>query len=302
MRIFSFLMALLTLIGMSQSAWADFALILPDRISVDEQWKSPQKKSVKTPPSMVLTIHLITLEPFTGKASALHLPQSFTALRFHDETNDRTEHLSILKEIMLYGEQGYQAEVALPVPGVYHFILQTKAIWQADRDRFIQHVSKLQIPAFGSSEGWDKAADLPFEIVPMTRPSGLYAGMSFTGQVLYEGKPVPNAMIEASWLNTAIKADIHPMPTPEEMARFASQASPATKKQHLVASPLPWQAVQEIKADSQGIFTFTCPQSGWWVFATTRPSNNPLQDPSGKLKELDIKTAFWVFFEQSKKR
>lgn len=66
-------------------------------------------------------------------------------------------------------------------------------------------------------------------------------------------------------------------------------------------SPFPPSApTQQVKADSQGVFTFVCPLPGWWAFSTSM-AGDPLQDPEGKQKPLEIKTIFWVYMNDCPK-
>ena len=59
-------------------------------------------------------------------------------------------------------------------------------------------------------------------------------------------------------------------------------------------------ATQQVKADGQGVFTFVCPLPGWWAFSTSM-AGDPLQDPEGKQKPLEIKTIFWVYMNDCPK-
>lgn len=281
---------LLGLFALPAPALAGFALILPDTPVVDN------------PEQNTLRVILGTLEPATGQGASMERPQALTALRFHGEETERSEHLSVLEEVQAYGVPAFSMEIALPQPGVYHFILQNKAVWQPEQDKFVQYVSKLEVPVHGASEGWDKPAGINFEILPMSRPFGLCAGMSFTGQVLLDGKPVAGALVEATALNSAVKADIRPMPSAEELADPQNKAKAEKAKNVPKTAPLsPYQAVQELRADAQGVFTFTCPTPGWWAFAASNTSDS-LQDPDGKQKPLETKTIFWVYIDNCKDR
>ena len=75
------------------------------------------------------------------------------------------------------------------------------------------------------------------------------------------------------------------------------------KKQDKQPTPQPisaFGATQQVKADSQGVFTFVCPLPGWWAFSTSM-AGDPLQDPEGKQKPLEIKTIFWVYMNDCPK-
>lgn len=280
-----------------------FALLLPEKIVVNEAPRSALNFTLDMlrpflPPDFprdhaTVTLAMSTLEPFSCRAFPMQPPQSLTAVRFQGDDAERREHLALLEEALIYDQPGYKAVVPLPAAGAHHFVLQTKAAWQQEADRFVQHVSKVQVAALGSAEGWDKPTGLPFEILPLSRPFGLCAGMSFTGQVLREGKPVPGALVEIARLNSAVRPDMRPMPAPEQ------NAAPSPQKAKRPARPepeSPYQATQEIRADDRGIFTFACPLAGWWIFSAS-DAGDPLQDPEGRQKPLEIKTGFWVCFE-----
>ncbi len=79
---------------------------------------------------------------------------------------DRSEHLSVLDEVVAYGARAWTTNISLPHPGVYQLVMQTKAGWVPEQDKFVQYVTKVQIPAYGSAEGWDKPANISFEIRP----------------------------------------------------------------------------------------------------------------------------------------
>lgn len=258
---------------------SDFGLLLPEHHIVD----SPEQKSLR--------LTLGAVDPFFGRGIPLERPQSFTVLRQHDGILDRSEHLSVLEETTAYGAKAWTTEVILPSAGVYHFIMQSKAIWQPEENRFMQYTVRVQVPVYGSSKGWDIPSNTGLEILPMSRPFGMTSGMSFTGQILLDGKPVSGALLEIARLNPAARIDMPPA-TPDN-------AKASKGKKNKVPVPLSsFQPVQQLKTDSQGVFTFTCPMPGWWVFASDT-ERDPLKDPEGNLKPLHCKTEFWIYLDDS---
>ncbi len=251
---------------------ADFGLLLPERSIVD----NPRQNTLK--------LTLGAVDPFWGRGIPIERPQAFSVLRRQGDVIDRSEHLSVLEEITAYGAKAWSTRINLPMPGVYHFIMQSKAIWQPEENRFTQYSVKVQVPVHGSSEGWDMPLNTGFEILPLSRPFGMYTGMSFTGQILHDGKPVSGALVAAARLDPAAKINAHP------------PVSNRPKGKNTPNTLAPFYAVQEVKADQQGIFTFTCPLSGWWGFATDIESD-PLKDPSGNVRQQLCRAEFWVYFE-----
>ena len=174
-------------------AHAGFGLVLPDSPIVDD----PEKTS--------LNLVICAIDPATGAGIPIERPQVFTALRYSGDNMDRSEHLSVLDEVVAYGARAWTTNISLPHPGVYQLVMQTKAGWVPEQDKFVQYVTKVQIPAYGSAEGWDKPANISFEISPLSRPFGLCSGMAFSGQALFDGTPIPGALIDVARLDPAIK-------------------------------------------------------------------------------------------------
>jgi len=215
---------------------------------------------------------------------------------------DRSEHLSVLDEVVAYGARAWTTNISLPHPGVYQLVMQTKAGWVPEQDKFVQYVTKVQIPAYGSAEGWDKPANISFEISPLSRPFGLCSGMAFSGQALFDGTPIPGALIDVARLDPAIKPNVAQPEDPNAPPQD-DKAQPKAKKQDKQPTPQPisaFGATQQVKADGQGVFTFVCPLPGWWAFSTSM-AGDPLQDPEGKQKPLEIKTIFWVYMNDCPK-
>ena len=81
------------------------------------------------------------------------------------------------------GLQGWQATFPVKRPGAYAFYMEPEPYWEPAEDAFIVHHTKTVVTAFGDDEGWDTEIGLPTEIVPLSRPFGLYAGNVFQGVV-----------------------------------------------------------------------------------------------------------------------
>lgn len=269
---------------LSAPAHAGLGLILPDRPAVDD----PEKNTVD--------IVVGAVEPSTGRGIPIERPQALTVLHSAGEETERSDHLSVLEEVNAFGARAWKTAIALPRPGAYHLITQSKTGWVPEQDKFVQYLATVQIPAYGSAEGWDKPAGLGFEIVPLSRPFGLCTGMAFTGQALADGKPLPGVVIEAARLDPTVKPDIREPEDPNAPPAEPT-AKEKAKKPEKQPTPQPISAfgdVQQVKADSQGVFTFVCPLPGWWAFTASRAGDS-LQDPEGKQKPLEIKTIFWVY-------
>ena len=130
----------------------------------------------------------------------------------------------------------------------------------------------------------------------------LCSGMAFSGQALFDGTPSPGR--SSTW-PASIRRSSPTLPSRKipTRRRRTTRPSPRPKKQDKQPTPQPisaFGATQQVKADSQGVFTFVCPLPGWWAFSTSM-AGDPLQDPEGKQKPLEIKTIFWVYMNDCPK-
>jgi len=163
----------------------------------------------------------------------------------------------------------WTADYKIKRPGVYQFFMEPKPYWEPAEDCFIIHYTKVAISAFGEEEGWDQPVGLETEIIPLTRPFGLWTGNVFTGQVLLKGKPVPHADVEVEYLNE----------------------SPGNHS--IVVAPSDPYVTQVVKADKNGVFTYAMPKSGWWGFAALNEADRKLKH-NGAEKNIEIGAVYWV--------
>ncbi|MDA8141480.1 MAG: DUF4198 domain-containing protein [Desulfobacteraceae bacterium] len=163
----------------------------------------------------------------------------------------------------------WSAEYTIHRPGDYTFFVEPAPYWEPAEDLFIVHYTKVCVHALGLEAGWDQPVGLETEIVPLTRPYGLWTGNLFTGQVLLKGRPVPGAEVEVEYLNE----------------------SPDNRS--IVHAPSDPFVTQVVKADGNGIFSYAMPRSGWWGFAALSQAGWKLQH-DGQDKGVEIGAVFWV--------
>lgn len=154
-------------------------------------------------------------------------------------------------------------------PGDYTFFVEPAPYWEAAEDLFIVHYTKVCINALGLEAGWNEPVGLETEIIPMTRPYGLWTGNLFTGQVLLKGKPEPFAEIEIEYLN--------------ELPGNSSMIHP----------PSDPYITQVVKADVNGVFSYAMPKAGWWGFAALSHADWILLH-NGVEKNVEIGAVYWV--------
>lgn len=163
----------------------------------------------------------------------------------------------------------WTADYKIKRPGVYQFFMEPAPYWEPAEDCFIIHYTKVAVSAFGQEKGWDEPLGLETEIVPLTRPFGLWTGNVFTGQVLLKGKPVPGAEVEVEYLNE-------------------SPGNPG-----IVKAPADPYVTQIVKADQNGVFTYAMPRAGWWGFAALNEADRKLNH-EGSPKNIEIGAVYWV--------
>jgi cobalt/nickel transport protein len=183
--------------------------------------------------------------------------------------NGRPQDLgTALKPATVMDHPAWTASYALKRPGVYVFVMEPQPYWEPAEDCFIVHYTKTVVTAFGDDEGWDKALGLKTEIVPLSKPFGLYAGNLFQGIVQRNGQPAPYAMVEVEYYNQ-------------------DQRSQA---------PTSYMTTQTIKADQNGVFSYAAPRAGWWGFAALHTADFKLNH-DGEQKDVELGAVIWVKFE-----
>lgn len=164
----------------------------------------------------------------------------------------------------------WQTDYKIKRPGDYTFYVVPTPYWEPAEDCYIIHYTKVCVNALGLEEGWDEPLGLKTEIVPLTRPYGLWAGNVFTGVVLVDGKPVPDAEIEIEYLNEG----------PENVTLLKAPSDP--------------YITQIVKADQNGVFTYAMPKAGWWTFAALNEDSKTIKGPDSKDKSIEIGAVYWV--------
>lgn len=153
----------------------------------------------------------------------------------------------------------------LAEPGAAIFFVEPQPYWEPAEGKYIVHYAKVVVDSYASGEGWDELVGLPVEIQPLTRPTGLWTGNSFSGVVLKQGTAVPFAEIEVEFINDGS-----------------------------VKAPNDAFVTQVIKADANGTFNYTMPRAGWWGFAALLEADEPMNSPEGEEAPVEIGALIWV--------
>jgi cobalt/nickel transport protein len=245
-----FLVVAVFMLGSTSVCQAHFGMILPD-------------KSMVMPgdnPNLELT--LAFLHPFEQLGMDMAKPRAFGV----KSGKDKTDLLSTLQETKVLEKQAWKTTYEVKKPGVYTFYVDPEPYWEPAENKFIIHQTKTYVAAFGEEENWDQEVGLKAEIIPLTRPFGLYVHNVFQGLVKFKGKPASNAEVEVEYWNP-------------------DQETPPNK----------YFVTQVLKTDKNGVFTIAVPKAGWWGFAALKEEKNAMSR-EGKKVDAEYGAVLWVQF------
>ncbi|SFL73771.1 DUF4198 domain-containing protein [Halanaerobium salsuginis] len=233
-------------------AAAHFQLILPSDDTIDRT------------ESAELSLQLIFTHPMAaGPTMEMKKPVRFGVVN----RGKTTDLLSTLKAAKFKGKQIWQASYQTKAPGDYVFYLEPAPYFESSEDKYITQFTKIVVNKMGMPTDWDSELGLPAEIIPLTRPYGLWTGNSFRGIVKRNGKVVPDAEIEIEYLNTASFSDLN---------------------DNSLNLPAPVFENQVVKTDQNGVFVYTIPRAGWWGFSAL------LTGDKVKNKDHEVGAIIWV--------
>jgi len=205
--------------------------------------------------------------PFEGIGMEMAMPRVCSVLA----NGNMMDLKALLKKDRVMDHTAWSLDYKISRPGVYMFLLEPEPYWEPAENAFIIHYTKTVVTAFSDDEGWDREIGLKTEILPLSKPYGLYAGNLFQGIVKLNGKPVPFAEVEVEYYN---------------------------KDQQLTA-PTEYMITQTIKADGNGIFSYAAPVAGWWGFAALNSADFQLKH-EGQDKDVELGAVIWVKFHALK--
>ncbi len=242
--------ALLALLPfLSATGNAHFQMILPsaDIVGADDNRR--------------VSLDLFFCHPFEGLGMDMEEPLEFgVAAR-----GKKTDLSKTVRQETILGHKAWTAGFDLKRPGDHLFYVEPQPYWEPGEDCFIVHCTKVCASAFGAETGWDEEIGMKAEIVPLTRPYGLYAGNLFSGIVKIDGTPLPFAEVEVEYFN-------------QNGAYKAPGDSFIT---------------QIVKTDANGVFHYAMPWAGWWGFAALSEADFTIER-NGEPKPLELGAVMWV--------
>lgn len=227
----------------------------------------PSDSMVMQEDNRTVSVTLSFSHPMEAIGMPLEKPKVFSV----SVGGSRQDLLTQLTATTVMGEEAWRVDYPIKRPGVYMFYMEPQPYWEPAEDCYIVHHTKTVVTAFGDDEGWDEELGLETEIVPLSKPFGLYAGNVFQGIVKLDGKPVPYAEVEVEYYN----------------------------EDGTVKAPTDYMVTQTLKADSNGVFTYAVPASGWWGFAALNSAGYKIKH-EGEDKDVELGAVIWVRFHDWK--
>lgn len=203
--------------------------------------------------------------PFEMIGMVLAKPKAFGVMA----NGKREDLLGALQEARVMEQPAWTAAYPVRRPGIYKFYMEPQPYWEPAEDLFIIHYTQTVVTAFGDDEGWDEELGLKTEIVPLSKPFGLYAGNLFQGIVKLDGEPVPYAEVEIEFYNADGK----------------------------YRAPTDYMVTQTVKADGNGVFAYAAPWSGWWGFSALNEADFKIKH-EGEDKDVELGAVLWVEFQE----
>ncbi len=211
-----------------------------------------------------ITLDLRFCHPFEGTVMNMFEPKQFGMMIIGEIREDL---MPMISKYDIEGKSAWKMDYKFRKPGDYIFFVEPQPYWEPSEEVFIIHCTKVVVNAFGLECGWDAEIGMPAEIIPLTRPYGLYAGNMFSGIVKVNGKPAPDIIVEIEYYNKDQK--------------YKAPAGPFN--------------TQTVKTDANGVFHYVMPWAGWWGFAALSESPEKIRNPKDQRDyPVELGAVIWV--------
>jgi len=188
----------------------------------------------------------------------------------------KTDLKKSLKAISFKGNvnsgQAYSLKYKARKMGDHIMVLKAAPFYEENQDIYIQQIVKTIVNVAAAPTNWDSDLNLDAEIIPLVKPYAIWEGSNFTGIVKAQGKAIPYAKVDITYLNRDININNNSM---------GKDKIKAPNKVFITLS---------IKANKNGEFNFTIPKAGFWGFAAQDLNKNKTY----KGKKLKQDALIWV--------
>jgi cobalt/nickel transport protein len=206
--------------------------------------------------------------PFEHQLFDASPPQALVVLTPDGAKADLTNELTEVKTPAAQGKsvRAFQVPYKPTQRGDHVFLLRAAPVWMEEEQEFFEDTVKVVLHV-QAQKGWDARVGEGFEMLPLTRPYGLQAGMVFQAQALVVGKPLAGALVEIERYNPEPPKEL---PADEHITRTA-------------------------KTDPNGIVTCTLVEPGWWCITAQRDGGK--KERGGKDYPVKQRSTLWVWVD-----
>lgn len=203
--------------------------------------------------------------PFEHQLFNAFLPERFYAIA---PSGARIDLLRILTIDDQRKTQAYHGPFTPNERGDYVFCAESRRMLLEEDRELIQDFVKVVLHV-QAQKGWDVVAGEPLELIPLTRPYGIRAGMVVRVEARADGKALANAPVEIERYN----------PTPPKEL------------------PADEHVTYTAKTDAHGTVVATLTEPGWWCVAASRLSGE--KDFDGKRFPLRQRAILWIHVDEN---
>jgi cobalt/nickel transport protein len=232
----------------------------------------PEKHSVRRGETVTLLYQWG--HPFEHQLFNAPAPEKVFVVAPDGTITDVTKQLENVIAVTASGDRvtAYRLRFTAAQRGDYVFILNTVPIWMPEDQLFFQDSVKVVLHV-QAQRGWDAAAEVPFQLTPLTRPYGLLPNMVFQAQV------------QSQRLSNQTK---EPAPFLVEIEHY-NPSPPATL-------PPDEQITRTVKTDPNNVMSCTLTDPGWWCITAQR--NGGQRQHEGKSYPVRERATFWVYVDE----
>jgi cobalt/nickel transport protein len=233
----------------------------------------PERHSVRRGESVTLVYQWG--HPFEHQLFDAPAPQEVFVLSPDGKRTELTNKLETALAVATEGKQAYRLYRLRFTPeqrGDYIFLLQSSPIWMEEEQVFFQDSVKVVLHV-QAQKGWDAAPEVPWQLVPLTRPYGLQPGIAFQAAVdsrngQRKAGGTANLLLEVEHYNAAPPRKL---PPDELITRTA-------------------------KTDPNGVVICTLTEPGWWCITAQRDGGK--REHEGKAYPVRERATLWVFVDE----
>jgi cobalt/nickel transport protein len=262
-RVFSGLPALCFLLLAAWPALAHFPVV----------W--PQSPGCYARPGDTITWRYFWGHPFEMLIADAQPPKAFVFTPARQKENVTVKDITLKDQGSGQDCKAFELEYKPPGPGDYYLCLENPPCFIPEDQVFWQDYVKEPLHVL-SGKGWEQAAGLPVEIVPLTRPYGWPAGAVFEGQALAKNLALTRATVEIEKFNGFfVPKDQFPKD------RLGGENAPLITR--------------VTRTDHMGYFVCTLDSPGWWIISVSAPGGRKVHER--KTYPVEMRGCLWVYVE-----